>query len=100
MDLIDSIKAGDFGAIERGLFHEGALYRVNSIISMIKKDYSTPMLISRLKELKTDDIPLFGTTDSYTVADFANAALDIMGIEHYRGYRKTVEILIQAKMAF
>ncbi|MCD8354451.1 MAG: hypothetical protein LUC47_09105 [Clostridiales bacterium] len=79
-----------------GLTHKGALIRINGIINAVCYSFKTPETVSLIKNLKNDNI----TFDTYSVSDFAIAALDIMGVEKYNGNRKQIVDLIGSRFDF
>lgn len=96
-DLISAMKLGDENGIYRGLVHSGAIYRINAIIQTVKHKILSNNIISRIQELKEDDIRLMGV---YKISDFAISALALLGIEEYRGDNEIILKLIKSKFDF
>ena len=95
-ELISRMISGEREAIMRGLFHPGAIYRMNAIGQVYLNNMRDAEIIDKLMELKSDDIML----DGYTVGDFAVAALHNYGIEKYEGDKRTLKELIESKFGF
>lgn len=96
-DLISAMKLGDESSIYRGLVHGGAIYRINAIIQTVKHRILSDDIISKIQDLKEDDIRLMGV---YKISDFAISALALLGIEEYRGDDEIILRLIKSKFDF
>lgn len=94
--LINEMQTGDRNAIYNGLFHSGAIYRMNAIAFATLHNIKDVDTISRIKELQNDDIML----DGFTVSDFANASLSLLKAEAYTGDKRAVKALIGSKFQF
>ena len=94
--LFEQIQHGNSDAILQGLSHPGAIFRVNGAISAVKYVVKTPVIKMRLERIKNDNTIING----YRVSDFAIAALDILGLEMYRGNDLKVRALIKSKLIF
>lgn len=94
--LIEGMRSGVKKAFVDGLAHSGAIYRMNAIGFYVKAGVFDEEIIDKIKELKQDEVAL----DGYSVADFAKAALDLMGIERYCGESLFVKKLIASKFDF
>lgn len=100
MELINKIKRGDKKAIVQSLSDPSAFLRVNGIVFAVRNNYNDPMIIRIMKDLIKDDVCLFGTNCSYRVSDFAQAALDLLGVSKYFGDRQEIKMLITERMVF
>lgn len=94
--LINEMETGNRNAIYNGLFHSGAIYRMNAIAFATLHNIKDADTISRLRELQKDDIML----DGYTVSDFANASLNLLKAEAYTGDKRAVKALISSRFEF
>ena len=95
-ELIASIKKGQkesilysFKSKDPGLRNLGIIYAVKH--QMVYND-----VIDELRRLKKDDSMIFGAC----VYHFAEAALDILGIEEYKGDSPRTKHIIQMRMEF
>lgn len=79
-----------------GLTHRGGLIRINGIMNAVHYSLKTPEAVSLIKDLKNDTV----TFDTYSVSDFAIAALDVLGVEKYNGNKQQILDLIGSKFAF
>ena len=95
-ELIAKMKKGDKNAIISGLSHNGAIYRMNAISFSALHNIQDADVKKKITELTDDDISL----DTYSVSDFAYAALDVMGIALYKGNSDSVKRLIESKFEF
>lgn len=100
MDLISRMKDGQKDAIQEGLYHTGALQRVNALVFAARNEYSDHVIVSRAKVLEKDDTCLFGYNAGHTVSDFARAYLHVMNEKKYSGSRKETLELIECKLQF
>lgn len=81
---------GDRHAIAEGLISSSTYIRLYALQWAAYYSVLNPAIISQIMELKTDNSVDMG----YTVSDFAIAALDILGVEKYRGQDKDLINLI------
>lgn len=71
--------------------------KCGGISEVAKRKIRSEPFVERLKELKKDESILVGDT---AVFDFANAALDIIGVEKYSGNRVQTKQLIGIGLVF
>lgn len=90
------MSVGSDKAILKGLSHNGALIRINGIMFAVKFKHSSDKIITKLKELLSDNTEV----DGYSVSQFATAALDVMGITKYTGNDENVLELIESEFSF
>ena len=95
-ELIEKMRSGNKAATIEGLFHGGAIFRMDAIGYSAIFHYDDTEIIARIRHLKDDLV----TLDGYSVSDFAHAALDIMGVEPYCGDKITIKNLIELKFDF
>ena len=94
--LIDDMRKGDRRAILDGLFHPGAIYRMNAIGFSVVTGIRSVEIEQRIKELREDGAVL----DGFSVSDFAIAALHLIGAEKYAGSKPRVKKLIACRFEF
>lgn len=94
--LIDGMRKGEQQAILDGLFHPGAIYRMNAIGFSVATGTWSVEIEQKIKELREDDVML----DGVSVSDFANAALDLANAEQYTGNKMRVKELIASRFEF
>ena len=70
---------------------DGALFRVQGIISCAKLNEVPFQIADKLRELKADDVDIMGRP----VSQYAIAALDILKIEKYTGNDQDVKDFIK-----
>ena len=95
-NVIIEMQNGNKKAIINGLFHSGAIYRMNAIAYATLFKFEDAVIIRRLKELQNDNKGL----DGYTVASFAKAALVLLGAEVYNGNDEEVKRLVNSGFEF
>lgn len=95
-ELFDKIQSGDKDAIIKGLVHPGAIYKVNAAINAVRYDVKELSMKIHLDRMKEDDRVVNG----YRTSDFAYAALELLGMEHYFNNEPRVKMLIQSKFDF
>lgn len=92
---------GELSAIIEGIAAEGAQVRVCAILYATRLGIRNKAVENGIKRLKTDETSLFGYNVHPTVADFAMAALDILGIERYsEEEEEVVKKFIECKLDF
>ena len=67
--IIDSLKS------------DGAIFRCQGIADAVKEHANTPAVIKAMTALKNDDVIILGRR----VGAYARAALDVIGVEEYKG---------------
>ncbi len=72
------------------LTDEGAVFRCQGILECLKKGVNTPDAAEAMKRLKNDGVVIMGRR----ISSYAQAALDILGIEKYKGNDEEVIELI------
>ena len=94
--MMDKMKKGDREAILKGLFHMGAIFRMNGAAFAVIHRIDDGEVAARLRELTKDPV----TLDGYSVSDFAFAAMDLLGLSQYRGEKEAVKRLIESNFDF
>lgn len=95
-DLIVKVQKGEKNAVITALNHKGAIYRINGIINAARYSLIFPEIIDKILKLCNDNTFL----DGYTVSDFAEAALELIGYKKYAGNNQSVHQLIESKFLF
>ena len=95
-ELVHKMQTGNVAAIAEGFTSPGALLRINAIINAVKFKVTPDEFISRIRDLTRDDNYVSG----YQVSDFAYAALDILGIQRFKGDRPEIKQMIDCRLSF
>lgn len=69
--------------------------KVRAICESVKRDLSSSDVISAIQDASCDQRSFW---NQYLVSDFAEAALDVLGIKKYEGERRQVLEMIEVKL--
>lgn len=67
------------------------------ICELVNRNETSELVRVAIKEQESNNLPFW---NSYLVADFAKAALHILGLENYSGHREETSKLIACKLQF
>ena len=96
-EMLQKMKNGDIGAIMEAANSNNPFWQLHSIINGTRIGLKSDEYIELIKnEFMHSEAKFLGMRMSY----FAEAALDILGIEKYTGEDSTVKNLIKSKMNF
>lgn len=93
-NFIDDMYSGNIEKIQEGLEHEGALFRINAILSIAENKIKDKGIIEKVKELENDDT----LVDAIRVGDYASGLLDVYKIKKYTGNSRLIKELIKDNM--
>lgn len=82
----------DIKEILSDLRHDGAAFRLRGLAYCIGQRLNRPEVVKEIKALTKDGVLVLG----HTIADYAIAALDILGIEKYIGNSDGIKSLISS----
>lgn len=92
----DNIVNGNKDDILNSLKYGSAYYKLLSISCAVTHKINSIDIINAIKELKNDN----SAFNSMVVSQFAIGALDVIGVEKYKGKNKTILSLISSEFGF
>lgn len=91
---------GNETEILNALTNKASLYRVNGIMAAVQNNKKNNAILKQIDLLRFDNSFLFGQNVGPKIAEFAIAALHLLGQKQYKGQNKNILDLISSKMEF
>ena len=97
---LEKVYAGDKNEIISAMSCDASFYRMNGLVEAVKHGLKEKAITRQIKKLVDDKTGILSLRGGYTVSDFAIAALDVLGIEQYKGNEENIKAIIESKFEF
>lgn len=96
-ELAEKIPVMDDGELVRALHHDNFIVRTKAICEVVKRGIDTTEAIEAIRKLGKDSTVFW---NQYKVKDFADAALELLGVQENVNKNEQVKRLVKSKLLF